>query len=88
MVKPQGITRALARAAPALTTQYSYFLERQERIITMAARVLGGRSSAERWISKPARGLDYQPPCGILSTPAGFAEVETLILRIEYGVYI
>lgn len=88
MAEPLIIARRLVRADSGLTTQHGCFLERQGLILLMAAQVLGGRSSAERWIVEPARGLDHQIPYDLLSTSSGFGEVKTLILRIQYGVYI
>lgn len=69
------------------TAQHGWFLARRNHILIIADRVFGGRSEAELWFVKPARGLDFQKPCNLLSTREGFLDVETLLFRIEHGVY-
>jgi putative toxin-antitoxin system antitoxin component (TIGR02293 family) len=64
------------------------FIERCERVILLATRVLGSRLLAEQWLHKPAVGLRYQLPCSILATPSGYEEVGTLLKRIEQGIYV
>ncbi|HRP76740.1 MAG TPA: DUF2384 domain-containing protein [Rhodocyclaceae bacterium] len=56
-------------------------------VTRMAERILGNRRLAERWLSEPVRGLDYQRPIDLLTTSAGIEAVKTLLVRMEYGVY-
>jgi putative toxin-antitoxin system antitoxin component (TIGR02293 family) len=77
----------LARSRGCWTVQHGWFLARRKHILMIAERVLGGRSEAERWLLKPARGLDFQTPCSLLFTQWGFQNVESLLFRIEHCVY-
>lgn len=88
MSKPQIIAKSLTSAPNGWTARHGGFLVRQEQILMMADRVLGGRDHAEQWMTTRARGLGYRYPCNFLSTASGFLDVETLLLRIERGIYI
>jgi putative toxin-antitoxin system antitoxin component (TIGR02293 family) len=56
-------------------------------ILAKATSVMGSQEAAEQWLERPAMGLDQRRPIDLLSTPAGVELVETLLKRIEYGVY-
>jgi putative toxin-antitoxin system antitoxin component (TIGR02293 family) len=56
-------------------------------ILAKATAVLGSRAEAEQWLERPAIGLDRRRPIDLLATPAGVEIVETLLERLEYGVY-
>lgn len=56
-------------------------------ILAKATKVLGSQAEAEQWLERPAMALDQQRPIDLLATPAGANLVETLLGRIEYGVY-
>ncbi|MGF7207790.1 putative toxin-antitoxin system antitoxin component (TIGR02293 family) [Skermanella aerolata] len=56
--------------------------------LAKAAAVLGSQEEAERWLERPAIGLDQRRPIDLLSTPAGVEMVENLLERLEYGVYV
>ena len=56
-------------------------------ILAKATKVLGSQEEAEQWLERPAMALDQQRPIDLLATPAGAKLVETLLVRIEYGVY-
>ena len=64
------------------------FVGRRERILNLATRVLGTRVLAERWLLKPALGLNHQLPCSMLSTRSGYEAVDAFLNQIEHGVYI
>jgi putative toxin-antitoxin system antitoxin component (TIGR02293 family) len=59
-----------------------------EAIFIKAALVLGSRDEAERWMSKPAIGLNRQRPIDLLTTAAGRRLVSTYLDQIEHGVYV
>jgi putative toxin-antitoxin system antitoxin component (TIGR02293 family) len=74
-------------AAKCLSTHHQAYLVRRDMILDQAAVVLGGRDSAEQWFNKPARGLDYQPPCSVVNDEHGCQRISEYLGRIEYGVY-
>lgn len=56
-------------------------------ILAKATAVFGSQGEAERWLERPAMGLNQQCPIDLLATPAGVALVEEFLGRLEYGVY-
>ncbi len=56
-------------------------------ILARATVVLGSQDEAERWLERPAVGLNQRRPIDLLATPAGVEIVETFLERLEYGVY-
>jgi len=56
-------------------------------ILAKATRVLGSQEEAERWLKRPAIGLNQQRPIDLLTTPAGVKLVEEYLGRLEYDVY-
>lgn len=57
-------------------------------ILAKATAVLGSQEEAERWLERPAIGLDRRRPIDLLATPAGAEMVERFLRRLEYGVYV
>ena len=70
-----------------LSRRYQAYLERRGIILSQAAQVLGSRDLATQWFNKPARGLDYQSPCSVVTDDHGYRRVREYLDRIEYGVY-
>jgi putative toxin-antitoxin system antitoxin component (TIGR02293 family) len=56
-------------------------------ILARASDLLGGQAAAEAWLAAPQIGLEQRRPIDLLATPAGTALVETLLDRMDYGVY-
>lgn len=56
-------------------------------ILAKATEVFGSQREAERWLERPAIGLDRRRPIELLATPAGVELVEDHLTRLEYGVY-
>jgi len=56
-------------------------------ILAKATEVFGSREAAERWLERPAIGLDRKRPIDLLITNAGAEMVEKFLGRLEYGVY-
>jgi putative toxin-antitoxin system antitoxin component (TIGR02293 family) len=56
-------------------------------VLAKATAVFGSQEEAERWLERPAIGLDGRCPIDLLATPAGTEMVEDHLTRIEYGVY-
>jgi len=85
-----GHWSALPRAyatAECLSRRQQTYLVRRDIILTYAAEVLGCRDLAVKWFTKPARGLNYLPPCRVIADDQGFQLVNDYLCRIEYGVY-
>jgi putative toxin-antitoxin system antitoxin component (TIGR02293 family) len=57
------------------------------QVLAQATAVLGSREAAERWLERPAMGLDRRRPIDLLTSPAGLEVVEAFLTRLEYGVY-
>ena len=72
-----------------LDPEHSDRLMRYARLYWQAYQLLGGHAeSARGWLKRPARGLDGVSPLDFADTEAGGREVETLIARLEEGVYL
>lgn len=56
-------------------------------VLAKATEVLGSQEEAERWLERPAIGLDQRRPIDLLATPSGLKIVEEHLDRLEYGVY-
>lgn len=56
-------------------------------ILARASDVFGSQAEAERWLERPAIGLDQRRPIDLLATPAGVELIEDYLTRLEYGVY-
>lgn len=56
-------------------------------VLAKALEVLGSREEAINWLKTPAIGLNQRAPITLLTTTAGAEMVETLLQRMEYGVY-
>ncbi len=55
--------------------------------LAKATEVFGAKEEAERWLSKPAMGLDGQRPIDLLQAVQGAELVNDFLTRLEYGVY-
>ena len=60
---------------------------RVARIAAMAADVLEGKERASRWLQEPNRALGGEVPFRLLDTEVGARQVETVLGRIEHGIY-
>jgi putative toxin-antitoxin system antitoxin component (TIGR02293 family) len=80
------LRRARASRKP-LDAPTSDRLYRLSKTIAIAEEVLEGTANAMSWLRRSQPGLDGQVPLHLLVTQAGSDEVETLLRRIDYGVY-
>lgn len=62
-------------------------LWRFREVFARAAELLGGAAEAEAWLAAPQMALDQRRPIELLASPAGATLVETLLDRMDYGVY-
>lgn len=71
-----------------LDPEHSDRLMRYARLYWQAVQLLdGNEESARAWLKRPARALDGATPLDFADTEVGGREVETLITRLEHGVY-
>jgi len=77
-----------ARAARAkLDAATSDRLYRLSKIVAVAEEVLEGPANAMQWLRRAQPALGGAVPIELLVTQAGADEVETLLRRIDFGVY-
>ena len=86
--KAVGISlRTLQRRkdAPAkpLTQEQSGRTWKFAGILAKATAALGSQDEAERWLERPAIGLDQRRPLDLLATPAGMQLVEDFLQRLK-----
>ncbi len=62
-------------------------LVRYQRLLQKAEDVFGDAKNAREWLSHKQTGLGNAVPLDFAKTEIGAREVESLLGRIEYGVY-
>ena len=85
-----GIPRATLhrrKAAGRLAPDESDRVIRFARLLRQGEEVFGTVDRARQWLSFPQYGLGGVVPLDYARTEVGAREVETLLGRIEYGVY-
>lgn len=76
------------RSHRALDVSHGDRLLRFARLFRLAVDLHDGDEEAARlWLEKPARALGGETPLDHAGTEAGAREVESLIGRLEHGVY-
>ncbi len=88
-ISPATLSRRRREAdGGRLDPEHSDRLMRYARLYWQAVQLLdGNEESARAWIKRPARALDGVTPLDFADTEVGGREVETLITRLEHGVY-
>jgi putative toxin-antitoxin system antitoxin component (TIGR02293 family) len=76
-------------ARQSLDRDHGDRLVRYARLFWQAVAFFDGDESAARdWLGRPARGLGGATPLEFAETEIGAREVEDLIGRLEFGVYV
>ena len=75
------------RKGKMLTPAESDRLARVARIGAHVTRVLRDRATVRTWLSRPNVALGGERPLDLLDTDLGASEVESVLHRIEYGVF-
>lgn len=70
-----------------LSKEESDRLDRVFRLLDQASKVFESVASAREWLTRPQMGLAGFVPLDLADTGAGIREVESLLGRIDYGVY-
>jgi putative toxin-antitoxin system antitoxin component (TIGR02293 family) len=91
LAKLLGVGEATLRRARAaggtLDVATSDRLYRLTKVLSVAEEALEGAASAGTWLRRAQPGLGGRVPLELLITQAGADEVETLLRRIDHGVY-
>jgi putative toxin-antitoxin system antitoxin component (TIGR02293 family) len=85
-ISERTLSRRIAKGK-RLSAEESDRTVRLARVVAMTTDTLGDASKAASWLQKPNRALEGQRPLDLLDTDTGTRSVETILLRIEYGVY-
>lgn len=85
-ISDRTLSRRLANNE-RLTAEESDRTVRLARIIALTTDTLGDSQKASSWLQTPNRALDGQRPLDLLDTDTGTRSVETILGRIEYGLY-
>jgi putative toxin-antitoxin system antitoxin component (TIGR02293 family) len=80
-------TMARRRKTRRLSAAESDRLMRLARVVSHAIEVFGDADKAAGWLNEPNRLLKNTAPIDILDTDVGTHSVETILGRIEYGVF-
>jgi putative toxin-antitoxin system antitoxin component (TIGR02293 family) len=70
-----------------LTREESDRLYRVARVTARATEVFEDAGKAAHWLRRSNRALGYRVPIDLLDNNAGEDQVETILIRIEHGVY-
>ena len=91
LAKVVGISeRTLSRRMASdsrLTAEESDRTMRVARVFAKTKDTFGTAEKASRWLQSPNRALGGDVPLELLDTDAGAQSVQTILLRIDYGVY-
>jgi putative toxin-antitoxin system antitoxin component (TIGR02293 family) len=85
-ISERTLSRRLASGA-RLTSEESDRTMRVARVFAMTTDTLGSSEKASRWLQKRNIALGGEVPLQLLDTDAGRHDVETILHRIEYGIY-
>ena len=85
-VSDRTLSRRLA-GEQRLSAEESDRTMRVARVVAYATDVLGSIQKVAAWMKSPNRALEGQQPLELLDTDAGVRSVETVLGRIDYGIY-
>jgi len=80
-------TLARRRTEGKLHADESDRLFRVGRVAALAEEILGDTAKAARWLRRRHRALGGKTPLEILDTDLGASQVETVLRRVEHGVF-
>jgi putative toxin-antitoxin system antitoxin component (TIGR02293 family) len=85
-ISERTLSRRLANHS-RLSAEESDRMVRVARVMAHAIDTFGSETKASSWLRTPNLVLADQAPLDLLDTDAGVRQVETVLGRIEYGVY-
>jgi putative toxin-antitoxin system antitoxin component (TIGR02293 family) len=80
-------TLARRRKEKHLSPEESDRLARLARIMAHAEEVFGDKEKAHTWLRRPNRAMEGRLPLDLLETETGGRIVETILGRIQHGIY-
>ena len=86
-VNTRTITRLKKDPKHNLPLTMSDRLYRMFNVLAIAIKVFNNVEEAVTWLKTKQFGLDENVPLELLKTEAGAREVESELMRIEYGIY-
>jgi len=75
------------KKAGRLSAEQSDRFARLAGVAAHAQRVFGSPEGALEWLRAPNPALDHEVPLSLLRTATGATLLESVLTRIEYGVY-
>ena len=85
-ISERTLSRRLANGA-RLSPEESDRMMRVARVFAQTKETLGDSAKAGRWLQRPNLALGGERPLDLLDTDAGRHDVETILGRIDYGIY-
>jgi putative toxin-antitoxin system antitoxin component (TIGR02293 family) len=85
-ISDRTLSRRLASGS-RLSAEESDRTMRVARVFAQAKDTFGTNEKASHWLRSPNRALRGDVPLALLDTDAGAQSVQTILLRIDYGVY-
>jgi len=85
-ISERTLSRRLANGA-RLSPEESDRMMRVARVFAQTKETLGDSAKAGRWLQRPNLALGGERPLDLLDTDAGRHDVETILGRIEWGIY-
>jgi putative toxin-antitoxin system antitoxin component (TIGR02293 family) len=75
------------KATRRLSPEQSDKFARMAGVVAHAQRVFGDPQAALEWLRAPSPALDRESPLRMLRTASGTTLVDSVLTRIEFGVY-
>jgi putative toxin-antitoxin system antitoxin component (TIGR02293 family) len=85
-ISERTLSRRIAKGE-RFSAEESDRMVRLARVVAMATDTLGTSAKASSWLQSPNMVLEDHRPLDLLDTDAGVRSVETILNRIEYGIY-
>jgi putative toxin-antitoxin system antitoxin component (TIGR02293 family) len=85
-ISDRTLSRRLASGS-RLSVEESDRIMRVARVFALTKDTLGNSQKAGHWLREPNLALGGDIPLELLDTDAGRNDVETILRRIEYGIY-
>jgi putative toxin-antitoxin system antitoxin component (TIGR02293 family) len=85
-ISERTLSRRLASQS-RLSVEESDRTMRVARVVAHTFDVFGDQGKAARWLNTPNRVMEGNTPLSLLDTDAGAGWVDTILGRIEYGIY-